>query len=520
MQMKFSTKIRFSHDSGFYADEFMLTIRSSSAYTLRYTLDGSIPDETSPIYEEPILMEDASTHENVYSLRTDTSAGFAADVGYVVPDEPIDKCNVVRAALFNEEGECVSEASGVYFVGFDDKDGYDGMKILSIVSDPDNLFDYEDDIYVKGAAYDEPDNQGSWRTRTGNYSKRGAEWEREAIIDIFDEDRDLLESDQIGIRIHGGGSRAHAQKSLNLYARTDFLGQGKIFRTDFFGNGRGPHKMVLAAQGNDDKTKIKNYIVQRLAKESDSHCATSGMVPCVMFLNGEYWGVYYLAESYDTDYLSTHYDVDEEDAVMFKNDALAEGVDEDYDLRYQFTVYISNNDMQDNDCFEEACTMIDIESFVDYYALEIYAANQDWLPNNCAYWRTRPSDMRSEYYDGKWRWMLFDTDLWAVMIEYEDDTIQHAIDDDPVFASLIRNEQVQEMLRQRLMELSDIYKDNCDIWIDEWLEEMSDSVHKNGERFWGEGAIDEYFQSIIDDMRAYPENREQYLKQYMEEHFN
>jgi hypothetical protein len=128
--------------------------------------------------------------------------------------------------------------------------------------------------------------------------------------------------------------------------------------------------------------------------------------------------------------------------------------------------------------------------------------------------------MRSEYYDGKWRWMLFDTDLWAVMIEYEDDTIQHAIDDDPVFASLIRNEQVQEMLRQRLMELSDIYKDNCDIWIDEWLEEMSDSVHKNGERFWGEGAIDEYFQSIIDDMRAYPENREQYLKQYMEEHFN
>jgi hypothetical protein len=116
--------------------------------------------------------------------------------------------------------------------------------------------------------------------------------------------------------------------------------------------------------------------------------------------------------------------------------------------------------------------------------------------------------------------MLFDTDLRAVMIEYDDDTIQHAIDDDPVFASLIRNEQVQEMLRQRLMELSDIYKENCDIWIDEWLEEMRDPVYKSGARFWGEGAIDEYFQGIIDDMRAYPEKREQYLNQYMEEHFN
>ena len=77
-----SVGISFSQDSGFYSEQFMLTITGNPKYTLRYTLDGSTPDNTSSIYEEPILIEDASLYNNVYSARTDTSAGFAYDSGY------------------------------------------------------------------------------------------------------------------------------------------------------------------------------------------------------------------------------------------------------------------------------------------------------------------------------------------------------------------------------------------------------------------------------------------------------
>lgn len=518
-QKKLSTVISFSHDSGFYTDEFWLAITGNKAYTLRYTLDGSMPDETSPIYEEPILIEDASKHENIYSMRTDTSPGFYNDAGYVAPDYLIDKCNVVRAALFDSDGNCVSETSQVYFVEFHEKQGYSNMPVISIVTDPDNLFDYEYGIYVTGALYDEDDNNGSWPTRKANYHERGIEWEREAYIDIFDENRNLMESCRAGIRIHGGNSRSYGQKSLNIYARNSYFGSN-IFETDFFHNGKGPDKMILAAGGNDEKVKVKNYIVQKLAVESESNCATTEMIPYILFLDGEYWGVYYLSEAYNADYISTHYDVDENDVVMYKNSDLEEGVDEDYRLQYDMVTFISNNDMRIEDNYKQACEIIDIESFVDYYALEIYVANQDWLPNNCAYWRTRECDSRNKYYDGKWRWMLFDTDLWAILIEAEDDTIEHAIEKDTVFASLIQNEEVQEMLCQRLMELQDIYEANCDEWINEWLIQMSTSVHQNGERFWGENGIDDYFQSIIDDMRAYAVKRAEYLNQYMEQHFS
>lgn len=195
-------------------------------------------------------------------------------------------------------------------------------------------------------------------------------------------------------------------------------------------------------------------------------------------------------------------------------------MEEDYRTQYDLITYISNNDMSLADNYEQACEIIDIDSFIDYYALEIYIANQDWLPNNCAYWRSRECNAKNQYYDGRWRWMLFDTDQDAVLTETTDDTIQHAIDNDPIFASLIRNEKVQIMLRQKLMEISDIYEANYNEWIDAWLADMSAGIDYNGKRFWGENAIDGHFQNMIDGMRAYPEERERYLNQYMELHFD
>ena len=158
--------IYFSLGSGYYEEAFTLEIRGGSRLLKRniyYTLDGSEPTQEDCLYDKntPILIDDATDNENRYAARTDVGvADLISATAYKAPDYKIDKCNIVRASIFDEEGNCLDSITGIYFVGFQDKSGYEEIYTASIVTDPDNLFDTEKGIYVKGS------NEGS------NYTDR------------------------------------------------------------------------------------------------------------------------------------------------------------------------------------------------------------------------------------------------------------------------------------------------------------------------------------------------------------
>lgn len=72
-----------------------------------------------------------------------------------MPDYKVDKATIVRAVAYDDFGHHSDVKTASYFIGFSDKNGYTGIKTLSIVTDPSNLFGYETGIYVTGKAYDE-----------------------------------------------------------------------------------------------------------------------------------------------------------------------------------------------------------------------------------------------------------------------------------------------------------------------------------------------------------------------------
>lgn len=159
--------ITFSIEPGYYDDVLELEIYGGghAGNRIYYTLDGSEPNMDSALYDVnmPIVLTDATSNENVYSMRTDTSTGFQYDLvnkysmnypGYTVPDHKVDKCNIVRASVLDKNGKCLDTITGVYFIGFKNKPAYEGIYIASIVTDPYNLFDYETGIYTTGIAFD------------------------------------------------------------------------------------------------------------------------------------------------------------------------------------------------------------------------------------------------------------------------------------------------------------------------------------------------------------------------------
>lgn len=517
--------LSFSKNSGIYDTEFSLEMAVNGDYDIYYTTDGSDPatSETAIKYETALQITDRSNDENVVSAVSTTlfstnfckySSSDGLNCYIESPsNEVVDKCTVVRAVAKNSKGEVVDTAEATYFIGTAEEH-VEGIKesceaagmslaVISISMDYDDLFNYETGIYVKGASFDESFEEFKKTTKRfsaddtrkllANYSQRGREWEREAHIEIFemsDTSCEAILSQDCGIRIQGNYSRSDVQKGFRLYARSDY-GASK-FEYALFGDGLVDIEgnvidtfdtFVLRAGGNCAFTsKYNDTFWQDLAAELN--VSTKKSRPCVVYLNGEYWGLYILEEDYSDDYFEDHYNVNKDDVVLYKGDA------ETYDIGYKLdlgeipegesvTYYFdellnffkTHDNLESDEDYEEFAKLVDVESAMDYFAVEVWINNKwDWPGKNWSMWKTTTVDSSNEYNDGKWRFCLYDVEFGGVSgssdastntIKEDNYKPQGLLDmdtDNPAvlcFAYLMTNEGFRTEYCNKLLELSD-----------------------------------------------------------------
>lgn len=541
----FSTTVQdelvFSHESGFYDEVFELEL-SSEAGTIYYTLDGSEPDTNSIVYEGPILISDASANANINSARTDVSTGFLVDkieeysldqkeLGYTVPDYPVDKATVVRAVVYYDAFRHSAIETASYFVGFSEKAGYAGMNILSIVTEPDNLFDYETGIYVNGITFDEywadrPDAgmtewyDDSWLWWPANYRNRGKEWEKKVSCQFFDTTGELFLTQDCGIRIHGGITRGQNPKGINLYAREEYDGNN-CFTHSFFEESYYASSLTLTPGGNDYIAKLRDNLISDILSAANLEVSYIDYEPYILFLNGEYWGVYWLGERYDEKYLEYHYQVHKNNVIQVKNGDIEVG--DAMDLRlYENMVYKGSTlDMTKDENYREICKMIDIDSYIDYFAVMLYASRcGDWPSSNYALWRTKMTESGQAYADGKWRWMVFDMNSSGLTEDLVDfDSIGYAMDNDSMFNNLMKNEVFRNKLLDRIIELGTTVFDSdmANRKIDEHLSLMTDALLADQKRFFGEADINKIY-GKADSVKVFFENRDEEMAEMIEKY--
>lgn len=510
-----------SAQSGFYDEEFMLAMECWEGERIYYTLDGSLPTMDSQMYTEPIRIADASGWENYYASIPDTSIH-----GNYAPSDLLDKACVVRAISMNQAGEVSDVASAVYFIGYQKKNGYDHLKILAMNVDPDDLFSKERGIYVLGKAYedylsacDEPEYTAY---TPANYLNRGRTAERMAEIALFDSDRILCLEGKVGIRIHGGSTRSYRQKGFNFYGREQYAQE-----TVDMG------KYMLRTSGAKDTylTMLRDVFNQSLVE--DRAVAIQRGEPCVLFLNGEYWGLYNLQERYSAAYFEEHYGISENNLIVLKdsraNDVtttkVTVGREADLEAYEELVSYAQEADLSLPENYQEICMMMDMQSFIDYYVTEMYVGNTDWPVNNVCRFRSREVREGSAYEDGRWRFALYDTDestgggsTGYDMNPFEGETYYHKISpmDTELMANLLDNEEFRQQFCVIFMDM--INKNFAYSQVHDKLYEMADvyalpmvnSYHRFNkdeftlETFWDNIAVlDEYMENRSDYMIPY-----------------
>jgi hypothetical protein len=428
-------ELTFSHNSGLHEKQFNLTIKAPEGSSVYYTTDGSVPvpNKTGTIkYSSPITVKNRNGEANVLATAANSrnlygEPGDREDnmpTAYIPTANQVPKATVIRAIAVDSSGKKSGVATKTYFIG-DNLSNYGNNRVVSLVSDPYNLVDVNYGIMVRGKSSNRWDKPPSDQY---NFQQHGADWEREAYLEIFEgnsRDKSSL-STGVGIRVRGGWSRAIGQKSFSVYFKEQYgiknlknydlipkdttLGTTGAVKAD----GKTPvtqYKGFMLRNGaNDcDYTKFYDVFLQDLL--SDRSFSTQASVPCIVYLNGEYWGPYNFQERHSDNQTEYKYGVDKDNVISFDNGELDDGNSGEESL-YWNMVNMANKDMSVSSNYNDFCALVDIDNFIDYWAAQIYIYNEDWPQNNYRIWRTRTLDSKNlPYGDTKWRYQMFDTEF-------------------------------------------------------------------------------------------------------------
>ena len=414
----------FSHNGGFYDQNFNLSLISTVPHAkILYSLDGSTPDSNNITtqyfpyknnfpgltlyqgyrsfnYLNSLQISDRTSQANSVSQK----ASKAMNNPNYFPNYLLKKGTVVRA-VNSLPGFIESEAvTQTYFIL--PKNQYT-LPVISVSIPEKDLFDYNQGFYTPGYYYESANPQNQF-CPIGNYTQDGELWEKKGTFEFFDEG-ELKINTNVTFKIHGRCSVQNALKSLRVHSKN-------IIDYPFFPNlPNNRYETILLRNGGNETeiSMIRDLFYHDVVK--DLNFGYQDSKPCVSFLNGEYWGILNIRERIDEDYLGVRFKVDKDSVDMVHisggSTDLENGTLSNYEELHDF---IESSDLTNNSNYNVLKTKIDIENFIDYYIVQIFAANTDFPASNVRLWRSNASiDPGNIFKDGKWRYLLFDLD-WSL----------------------------------------------------------------------------------------------------------
>ncbi len=469
VEVKKTAAVSYSMAPGSYSEEIYLELTAEEEDAqIYYTLDGSIPDENSLQYDgEAMLIADRTWEENRYTSIWMSAADWEVPGAFTYNPNPQYKATVVKTRLYFPKENVWSEDvwTNTYLIGEDYT-----LPVVSLSVQDADLFDEDTGIYVPGDAYENylataEEINPEPRKRIGNYS---SDRKVAGYLEYFTEDGSRVMENQVTMRICGNISRGSGMKSLKLYA----WGDEKTGRFDYpvFGEQcvdlEGSQIISFATLrlrnfGNDwRRSKIRDILGQRLVQ--DLGFGTQGYQPCILLINGEYFGICEIRENRDDEYFENYFGISEGNLKRVRIAELSDEKKTDAETEFLNLVeYVKTHDLSKAEHYSYVEEQLDVEQFLDFVQIQLYLQNLDWLYGNTDFFRCIEKREGSECEDGRWRVSLYDLD-YSVNYEYEDN-YKTFLESDAVsavlFRGLMQNPEWKQWFVDRFEELLETHFD-------------------------------------------------------------
>lgn len=360
----------FSVTPGIYDNAVTVAITAGEGETIRYTTDCTTPNASSEVYSGELS---------------------------------ISKNSVIRAAAFRDGYLSGDVATATYLFRSDGVNH--ALPVVTLVTDPDNLWNSKTGIYATGDQFD-PDAASyadTLKSATYYQAKFATEeqvdtiWEKPAAFSLFDDNGKQVFTQNVGIRIAGSFGRGRAQKGFNVIARKEY-GKGSMEYPFFENRPYKEYKAVVLRAGAQDqnRSKIRDELASGLLEGTDINILYQAYRPTVLYLNGEYWGVYFMKEKRNRFFVAQHENTENNvDLAIGKGfKQRSYGDNSDWVSLYE---YATTHDLSSAEAYAYVSERMDVDSFRDYMIAEIYNGNTDTY--NFQYYRLK---------GGKWKFIFYD----------------------------------------------------------------------------------------------------------------
>jgi len=448
----------FNPESGFYVDNCDIEISSiSPTDKIYYSLDGSDLTGASMLYSTPLL---------------------------------VSRDTILKAQVLQSDRTSFP-SSGTYFIN----SGHT-IPVISVITDPDNLFGAERGIY-------------------SNPTREGRAWERKTDLEYF-RDGDLELDISCGIRIQGNTGRTMDKKAFRLFFREGFGTEPlryKLFddtEVDSFRN------IILRAGYDDDMQKelgtllrdpLCSEIWARLNRIS-SHGSFAAL-----YLNSDYWGLYNVREDINEHFFEDYTGYSDYDIIRLRWTTweLYYGSDKHWKALLDF---FENESFVSEENFSRAGQLIDIDNFTTLQALSHFTGYHSWTYGSFVF--------RENIEGSKWKWTVWDMDRafvelnWNGFYYYDNPNNEYWIN--IINKKLLENNDYRHYFVNRCCDLMNtvFLPSTVNSILDSLVLVVYDEIPRECERW---GADFETWQDNIDSMRYFIDNRPSVVRAQMQAWF-